>query len=62
MIVSQQWDDVLVERDHGDVLHIVPVDDLIDHELDVTCVCDPALDTLVGNALLVAHFALDSRP
>lgn len=56
-----QWDDVLVTRHHNEALHLLPVDDLIDHEAQVNCPCKPHVEPLGEIDLLVAHYALDGR-
>lgn len=60
--VSQAWDDVLVSRHHNDALHLMPVDDHIEHDTSTTCPCGPHVEPLGKIDLLVAHFALDGRP
>lgn len=60
--VNDLWDDILVSKLGGDTLHLVPVDDAVEHELATDCVCGPAVDILGESDLLVAHWALDGRP
>lgn len=47
-------------------VHVVPVDDLIDHVIDsVDCPCGPATESVFredgGNGWLVIHHSLDGR-
>lgn len=58
----QQWDDVLVDRVHGKTIHLVPVDDLVAHEIASDCICGPHVEPLGSTDQLVAHHALDRRP
>lgn len=51
----------VTEVDIGDLMHIVPVDDLIGHENDPDCVCGPYWEDLGRGDFLVAHHALDKR-
>lgn len=57
-----QWDEVWIEQDHGNEMHLVPVDDLIGHELDSECICGPYWEDLGKGDFLVAHHPLDKRP
>jgi hypothetical protein len=57
-----EWDDFMVETDVGEDLHIVPVDDLIEHEVAPNCVCGPHVEFLGSTSdRLVAHWPLDRR-
>ena len=40
--------------------HVVPVDDLIEHDLSVNCWCNPKIE-VIGADLLVIHNAADMR-
>jgi hypothetical protein len=47
-------------------IHVVPEDDLVSHEYDVTCPCGPSVEAVEderdGNiSLLVVHYSLDGR-
>lgn len=63
-MIKLDWDQIWTEHELGDSLHLVPVDDLIEHELDSMCPCTPYVEILTGASLdtLVAHFAQDGRP
>lgn len=53
-----EWDQVWTVCDWGDLLHIVPVDDAIEHELEWDCVCGPYRKQLEGADFLIAHHPL----
>lgn len=55
------WDTTWKLHDERDEMHIVPVDDLVAHELENDCVCGPYIEFLGGQDFLVAHEALDGR-
>jgi hypothetical protein len=57
----QVWDSVWVCHDDGDVLHVYPPDDLVQHELTFECPCGVIFTPLAGSDVLVEHFALDGR-
>lgn len=59
--MGNEWDDILIERPHGDVLMLIPVDDLIGHEQSADCVCGPLVEPLGAIDLFVGHYALDGR-
>lgn len=59
--VSAEWEQVTVAADVGDCTHLIPVDDLVGHELDPDCVCGPYWQPVTGG-YLVAHWPLDRRP
>lgn len=40
--------------------HVVPVDDLVDHDLNDDCVCGPTI-TFEEGAPVVVHHSLDGR-
>ena len=42
------------------VIHVLPVDDLIEHERTTDCVCGPLL-CFYGPRLIVTHHSLDGR-
>lgn len=48
------------------VVHVLPVDDLIEHVMDQGCVCGPSTETVVSDngeiGWVIAHPALDARP
>lgn len=60
--IVHEWDQIWTEELFGDLMHIVPVDDLIAHELDWDCICGPYREHLGKGSFLVAHHALDRRP
>ena len=41
-------------------LHVLPVNDWIDHEEATTCLCEPRVE-FVNGEMLVIHNALDGR-
>lgn len=44
------------------VLHVEPVNDLIEHEcIADACVCGPRLEFVDGGGLVVVHHSLDGR-
>jgi hypothetical protein len=55
------WDSVWVCHDDGDVLHVHPPYDLVQHELTFECPCGVIFTPLAGSDVLVEHFALDGR-
>ena len=42
-------------------VHVVPIDDLVDHELTPSCVCDPDLLDVDGGGIVWSHHSLDGR-
>lgn len=40
-------------------LHVVPLGDLVQHELVIGCVCGPLIDLIAPN--VVIHHSLDGR-
>ena len=42
------------------MLHVTPVNDLQDHELESTCACQPTLEMVNGEMIFV-HNAYDER-
>lgn len=46
--------------------HVVPINDLVDHELTEDCVCGPATEPVVRDdgsvGWVILHQALDGRP
>lgn len=55
------WDEVWIADDLGDVLHILPVDDAVGHELRPDCPCLAHWRWLGEGDLLVAHNPWDGR-
>jgi hypothetical protein len=46
----------------GEGVHVLPVNDLVEHELSEDCVCGPWVELLSEEDLpLVVHHALDGR-
>ena len=49
----------------ADVVHVLPVDDLIEHEVDEDCVCGPTVKPIFredgSNGWVVNHHSLDRR-
>jgi hypothetical protein len=41
--------------------HVVPLNDIIEHELSSTCECSPNLEVLDNGELLITHNAIDDR-
>lgn len=57
------WEAIRVSRDEW---HVVPADDLIEHELKTECVCIPEPELISdradgGSAWLYVHASLDGR-
>lgn len=52
-----------VSVDGGNVVHVVPVDDLIRHHMEPKCVCGPWVEKVPGNPAgwLFTHHSLDGR-
>lgn len=48
-----------------DGVHVAPMMDMVDHELNENCVCIPSVEHLVandsGDAYLYTHHSLDGR-
>ena len=42
------------------ILHVMPIDDWIEHEESTTCICRPTVELVDGN-MLVVHYAADGR-
>lgn len=60
--IVHEWDQLWVTEGRYEMMHIIPVDDLIGHELIHNCVCGPYCEYLGKESFLVAHYALDKRP
>lgn len=43
-----------------DTIHVVPIEDLIEHEESEGCVCGPEVES-VDSGWLVVHHSLDGR-
>ena len=43
------------------MVHILPVNDLIEHEESAQCQCGPSVEQLDNGEFMVIHFALDGR-
>lgn len=43
------------------IWHILPINDLIEHEEKSTCNCEPCVEIVENGDLLVVHNALDGR-
>lgn len=56
-----EWDEILLPVGAVDTLHVVPVDDLVAHELDRACVCGVQIEDLLNGDVLIIHWALDGR-
>jgi hypothetical protein len=48
-------------RADGKGVHLIPVDDWIEHEFSTTCVCRPKLDADEDGGMIVTHSAVDER-
>jgi hypothetical protein len=46
---------------HPNEMHIVPFDDLIEHEETVDCICGPAVIYLDDGLKTITHSSLDGR-
>ena len=62
MSVVYQWDQLWVAEGKYEMMHIIPVDDLVAHETVHDCVCGPYREYLGKDSFLIAHHALDRRP
>lgn len=57
-----EWDEVWVDDPEiGELMHIVPVNDFIAHELEPDCICGPYWEDLGRGHFLIAHYPLDKR-
>lgn len=45
----------------ANVVHVVPLEDLVVHNESHLCVCCPRIDVQVGGGTVVVHAALDGR-
>lgn len=52
------WNQTWTSNDFCDMLHITPLDDAVEHELDWDCLCGPYRCQLEGADFLVAHHPL----
>lgn len=43
-----------------DDIHVIPIDDLREHEMSTKCPCNPTIE-VVGAVLLITHNAYDHR-
>lgn len=43
------------------IWHILPINDLIEHEERSTCDCNPSVEIIEGGDLMIIHTALDGR-
>jgi hypothetical protein len=59
---TDAWKQIDTEDDRGKVTHIIPVDDLIDHDIDRACVCGPSTDRSRSGTPVFSHWPLDRRP
>ena len=41
------------------MVHVVPIDDMIEHDDSTMCICEPTVE--FNNEILVLHNALDGR-
>lgn len=48
----------MIEWDIKKPIHVIPVDDLIDHETSPECLCGPRSEQ---NGMLFVHHSLDGR-
>jgi hypothetical protein len=55
---TELWDQIDTCDEDGPVVHLVPVDDLVEHTVQTACVCGPATQMKDGT-FVVAHWALD---
>lgn len=58
--VVELWDQIDTVDDDGDVTHLIPVDDHVEHTVETACPCGPTTQMCNG-VLLVAHWPLDRR-
>lgn len=54
--MSKQWKLV-----HDDQTHVIPMEDDIDHEESVFCVCGPLVEKQRSGILIVVHKSSDRR-
>lgn len=43
------------------MINIIPIDDLKEHDLQSTCECNPFMEILENNELMIVHNAYDGR-
>lgn len=59
METVELWDQITTRDEDGDVVHIVPVNDLVDlHTTETACVCGPETQ-MVDRTFVVSHWPLD---
>lgn len=68
--MSPDWQvDEVPDLTGENVYHVMPVDDIVEHEISDECVCGPEIEFVgyekttgeTGNGWLVVHGALDGR-
>jgi hypothetical protein len=52
------WDQICTQDADGDVVHIIPVRDLVEHTVETACVCGPETQ-MKDETFVVAHWPLD---
>lgn len=57
-----RWIDDVINGAPAEAMHIVPVQDLVGHELTQGCICGPHVEHLAQADYLIAHHPLDIRP
>lgn len=55
------WVDEVIADIPGEVMHIMPVDDLVGHERCKACICGPMIEHLGHRDFAAFHHALDGR-
>jgi hypothetical protein len=60
---SKGWDVIVLIDADGDIeeTHVVPVDDLVEHDEDEDCICGPAPELCEHGVWMYVHESLDRR-
>jgi len=44
-----------------DTTHVIPLNDMIEHEETIRCICGPRVEGIEGGGKIVVHHSLDGR-
>lgn len=59
---EEVWVDEILDDVNAEVMHLIPVADLVGHERGQDCVCGPYIEHLAQQDYVAVHYALDARP
>lgn len=62
MQTDLRWDQITTADEDGDVVHLIPVDDLVEHTIETACACGPECQSVGGGTVVFSHWPLDRRP